>query len=211
MDTIIITVGRQFGSGGGEIAKKLAKELNISYYDKELLAVAAKDSGLCSEMFEKADEQGSDSLIYAFSTGFAHLGLCVPYNDALSNERLFQLQSDAIRKLAENESCVIIGRCSDYILRDMPNCLSFFIHGNLENRIERIVKRMNISETQAKELIAKTDKSRAAYYNYYTDKSWGVASSYDCSIDASVLGTDDTVMFLKDFIRRRNAKLSFNM
>jgi cytidylate kinase len=203
MDNIILSIGRQFGSGGSEIGKKLAKELNISYFDKELLAIAAQDSGLCTEIFEKADEQESSGFAYAFSLGFSPLGTYIPHNDVLSNEKLFLLQSDAIRNVAEKEPCVIIGRCSDYILRDNPNCLSFFIHNSNDNRVKHIMKRENVSAIRAKELMSKADKSRAAYYNYYTNKFWGVASSYNFSIDVSILGIDGTVSFLKDLVIRK--------
>ena len=155
---IILTIGRQFGSGGREVGQKLAKELGIGYYDKELMALAAKESGLSEEFFEKADEKASSGLAY---------GLFPPYADVLSNDRLFLYQSDTIRNLAEKGSCVIVGRCADYILRDNPDCLSFFIHNNKENRIQRIIESQNLTVEQAEELMLKTDKSRAAYYNYY--------------------------------------------
>lgn len=200
---IILTIGRQFGSGGREIGQKLAKALGIAYYDKELMAVAAKESGLCEEVFEKADERASSGLAYAFTMGYSYMGMFTPYTDILSNDGLFKLQSDAIRTLAERESCILVGRCADYILRDDPACLSFFIHSSMQTRIQRIVERQEVTVEHAKELINKTDKSRAAYYNYYTNKSWGAASSYNFSIDASVLGVDETVVFMKNFVERR--------
>jgi cytidylate kinase len=203
MDKIVLSIGRQYGSGGSEIGRNLANELNISYYDKELLAIAAQESGLCPEIFEKADEQESTGFSYAFSLGFSPLGMYIPYDDILSNEKLFLLQSETIRNLAEKESCVIIGRCSDYILRDNPDCLSVFIHSNLDSRVKHITERENVTETRAKEMITKADKSRAAYYNYYTNKSWGVASSYNFSIDVSILGTEGTISLLKDMIIRK--------
>lgn len=200
---IILTIGRQFGSGGREIGQKLSQALGISYYDKELMTVAAEESGLCKEFFEKADEQASSGLSYAFSMGFSYMGMFTPYTDILSNDGLFKFQSDAIRKLAEKESCVLVGRCADYILRDDPACLSLFIHDNMENRIHRILESMHLTVEQAKELLTKTDKSRASYYNYYTNKEWGVASSYNFSIDVSILGVDGTVDFIKDFVERK--------
>lgn len=200
---IILTIGRQFGSGGREIGQKLAESLGIGYYDKELMAVAAKDSGLCEEVFERADERASSGLAYAFTMGYSYMGMFTPYADILSNDRLFEFQSNAIRKLAATESCVLVGRCADYILRDDPACLSFFIHNTVENRVQRIVERQNVTVEEAKELMAKTDKSRAAYYNYYTNKVWGMAGSYNFSIDASVLGVDETVAFMKAFVERR--------
>lgn len=201
---IILTIGRQFGSGGRDIGKKLAEDLHISYYDKELMAVAAKESGLCEEVFRKADERASSSLSYAFTMGYSYMGMFTPYMDVLSNDRLFKLQSDAIVRLAEKESCVLVGRCADYILRDHPDCLSFFIHGSIESRVQRIVERQHITVEEARELMEKTDKSRAAYYNYYTNKVWGMASSYNFSIDSSILGVDETVEFIKAFIEKRN-------
>lgn len=202
---IILTIGRQFGSGGREVAKKLAEALGIAYYDKEMMAVAAKESGLSEEFFEKADERASSGLSYAFTVGFSYMGMFTPYTDILSNDGLFKFQSDAIRKLAEH-SCVLVGRCADYILRDDPACLSFFIHNTKENRIQRIIESQDLSVEQAKELMIKTDKSRAAYYNYYTNKEWGVASSYNFSIDVSVLGVDETVEFIKNFVERKMDK-----
>ena len=197
---IILTIGRQFGSGGREIGQRLAKELGIGYYDKELITVAARESGLCEDVFEKADERASSGLSYAFTMGYSSFmgGMFTPYNDILS-----KIQSDAIRKLAETESCVLVGRCADYILRDNPACLSFFIHSSVESRVQKTVERHGVTVEEAKNMMEKTDKSRAAYYNYYTNKTWGMASSYNFSIDVSVLGIDETVEFMKSFIERR--------
>lgn len=202
-DRIILTIGRQFGSGGREIGQKLAKALGIGYYDKELIAVAARESGLCTEVFEKADERASSRMAFAFTMGYPYVGMFMPYNDILSNDELFRIQSEAIRNLAAKESCVMVGRCADYILRDDPACISFFIHNRPEIRVQRIVESMNVSVEEAKNLMAKTDKGRASYYNYYTNKEWGVASSYNFSIDASVLGIDETVAFIKAFVEKR--------
>jgi len=205
---IIITIGRQFGSGGRVIGLKLAEALGISFYDKELIRLAAEESGLCTEIFEKADEKGAGNglLPQVFAMGMPFMGgIYTPYSDILSGEALFKIQSDAIRKLAESESCVIVGRCADYVLRDYDCCVSFFIHDKLENRIQRIAKRQPASAEQAREMIAKTDKSRAAYYNYYTNKTWGMSCSYHFSVDASVLGIDETVIVLKALIERKLA------
>ncbi|MCD8043773.1 MAG: cytidylate kinase-like family protein [Tannerellaceae bacterium] len=200
---IVLTIGRQFGSGGREIGRKLAGALNISYYDRELVSLAAKESGLCPEVFENADEKASDGLAYAFSVGLSYMGMYTPHADILSNEGLFKLQSDAIRMLAERESCVIVGRCADYILRDNPHCLSFFIHNNMEVRIQRVLEMKEMTIEQAKERITKTDKTRASYYNYFTNKVWGNSASYHLSIDASVLGIDGTVDYIKELVERK--------
>ena len=205
-DKIILTIGRQFGSGGREIGQKLSEALGIAYYDKELLSAAAKESGLCEEVFARADERASSGMSYAFSMGFSYMGILTPYNDILSNDELFRIQSDAIRNIAEKESCILVGRCADYILRDNPACISFFIHNTMKNRIQRLVEGLNITVEEAKEKISKIDKSRAAYYNYYTNKVWGMASSYNFSIDASVLGIDETVAFMKSFVEKKLEK-----
>ncbi|MDF9831553.1 cytidylate kinase [Parabacteroides sp. PF5-6] len=206
-NNMIITIGRQFGSGGREVGQKLAKALGIRYYDKEILRVAAQESGLSEDVFEKADEQTASGLSYALTTGYSYMGMYMPYTDFLSNDGLFQLQSDAIRKLAENESFILVGRCADYILREHPGLLSFFIHNTKENRIQRIMEYRNqeINEEQAKELMVKTDKSRAAYYNYYTNKTWGAACAYHYSLDVSVLGIDETVALIKEIVERRQS------
>lgn len=202
---VVITIGRQFGSGGRDVGQKLAKALGISYYDREILSVAAQESGLCEDVFAKADEKTASGLSYALSTGYSYMGMFMPYTDFLSNDGLFQLQSDAMRKLAEQESCIIVGRCADYILRDHPALMSFFIHNSRENRVQRIMNygEKVIREEQAKELMEKTDKSRAAYYNYYTNKTWGAACSYHFSIDVSLLGIDASVALMKEIVERR--------
>ena len=200
---IIITIGRQFGSGGRATGKLLAEKLEINYYDNELITLAAKESGLCPEIFEKADEKVSKGLVYAFSAGFSNLGIFTPSQDIMSNERLFQLQSDTIRNIAEKESAVIVGRCADYILRNNPDCIKIFIHANKEFRVKNIIQSQQISEEEAIEMINKADKSRAAYYNYYTDKVWGHASSYNLTVDSSLLGVEETVDFLLDYINRK--------
>ena len=204
-DRIILTIGRQFGSGGREIGKKLSAVLGIGYYDKELMVEAAKDSGLCQEAFERADERTANSLAYMFTMGGPYLSMFTPYVDILSNDQLFNLQSDTIRKLAERESCLLVGRCADYILRDDPACVSFFIHNSWANRIERVTRQLGVSVEEAQELMAKKDKSRAAYYNYYTNKTWGMAESYHFSIDVSVLGIDETVNMLRMLVEKRQA------
>lgn len=202
---IKITIGRQFGSGGYNVGHKLAELLGITFYDKELLVLAAKESGLNKSFFEKADERSTHGLSYAFSVGLPYMGMFTPYTDILSNEGLFKLQSDTIRNLAGKQSCVLVGRCADYILRDDPHCLSVFIHSPLALRVSQVMERYKLSKEEAEELITKTDKERAAYYNYYTNKKWGSALSYHLSIDASILGIEGTALYIKELIRRKYA------
>jgi cytidylate kinase len=203
MNQLIITIGRQFGSGGRSIGQQLAKRLNFAYYDKELLTEAAKTSGLCNEVFEHADER-TRGLAYAFPVGFANAD-CAAYTPAsniLSGEQLFLFQSNAIQYIADKgESCVLVGRCADYVLRDHPNLLSFFIHDNAETRIRTIVERDHLSAGAAREMVRKQDKSRAAYYKYYTDKEWGVASSYHFAINVSLLGIEGTVKLMEQIVK----------
>jgi cytidylate kinase len=194
----IITIGRQFGSRGKEIGQRLAERLGVECYDRRLITFASRESGLCPEFFERADEKNTGSLLHAFATGCAFGGF---YNsDFLSNEKLFQIQSDAIRKLADREACVLVGRCADYILRDKKCCVNIFVHAPLETRVTTVMERQSLSRAEAAELVRKMDKTRSNYYNYYTDKEWGVASSYHLSIDSSLLGVEKTVEFIQRFL-----------
>jgi cytidylate kinase len=205
MHKIIITIGRQFGSGGKIIGERLAREMGVACYDKELIQLAAQESGLGVELFERADEKGRARPARSFATGLSFLISCSPNEDILSNESLFKLQSDTIRMLAERESCVIIGRCSDYILRNHPGCFSIFVHDDYDKRIERLCELMDINASKAKDTMTKIDKSRAAYYNYYTGKNWGAASSYHFSVNVSRLGMEGTVEALMSLVDKKAA------
>lgn len=200
-DNFVINLGRQLGSGGKEIGEKLAKELNIAFYDKELINLASKESGLCREFFEKADEKASQTILGGlFGSRFPFLTEgAYPYNSYLSNDSLFKIQSDVIKQLAEKESCLFVGRCADYILRDHKRCFNVFISASPEARIERLVNKLNITPEDAEELIEKADKKRSSYYNYYSYKTWGAAATYHLCVDSSVLGIDGTVQLVKEF------------
>jgi cytidylate kinase len=196
-----VTVGRQLGSGGKQIGELLSQKLNIPCYDKELIQMASLESGLGKEFFEKADEQNTHSFFGNF-LGF-HSG-CMGDNlgNYLSNETLFKIQSDVIKELAEKESCIFVGRCADYILRDHLSCLTIFITANTEDRIRRISQNEHISEKEAAILIEQTDKKRAAYYNYYSNKEWGKATSYDLCVNSSVFGIDAVISLIETYIRK---------
>ncbi len=194
-----INIGRQLGSGGRQIGEQLANLFGISFYDKELIMLASKKSGLGKEFFELADERSRFSLfggMYGFPGSFGEEIICGNY---LSNEALFKIQSDVIRELAEQKSAVFVGRCADYILKDSPRCLNVFVCADLDIRIKRIAEINNISEKEAKEIILKTDKRRSGYYNYYTEKKWGRADSYHLCINSSVLGVDKTISYIQKF------------
>lgn len=187
----IITIGRQYGSAGRQIGRVLAEELGIKCYDKELLERAAKESGLCEELFENHDEKPTNSFLYSlvmdtYSFGYSSSG----FSDMPMNHKIFLAQFDAIKKLAGEGPCVMVGRCADYALADWNDCFSIFVHADLDWRINRIASKHGKTPKEAKEMITKTDKSRASYYNYYTNKKWGAARSYNLCIDSGKLGID---------------------
>ena len=197
----IYTIGREFGSGGREVGEKLAAKLGIKLYDKELLQQAAKDSGFCEEIFENHDEKPTNSFLYSLVmdtysvSGYS----AAPFLDMPLNHKVFLAQFATITKIAEKESCVIVGRCADYALSDNPDCINIFIHADLDVRIKNVSRNLNITENKARDIINKTDKQRASYYNYYTSKKWGDSKSYNLSLDAGKLGTDNCVEMILKF------------
>lgn len=197
----IYTIGREFGSGGREVGEKLAAKLGIKLYDKELLQQAAKDSGFCEEIFENHDEKPTNSFLYSLVmdtysvSGYS----AAPFLDMPLNHKVFLAQFETIKKIAEKESCVIVGRCADYALSDNPDCINVFIHADMDIRIKNVSKNLNITENKARDIINKTDKQRASYYNYYTSKKWGDSKSYNLSLDAGKLGTDNCVEMILKF------------
>ena len=192
----IITIGRQFGSGGREIGQKLSARLGIAFYDKELIRIASQQSGVKEEFFERVDEQKHFSLFPGI------LGLRTSLTDDffpnyyLSNESLFRIQSDVIRRLAGEGSCIFVGSCADYVLKEERNCLTLFISADMADRIKRIAVRHKLSESKAKDLIERTDKGRSSYYNYFSGKTWGAAESYHLCINSSLAGIDETVRLI---------------
>lgn len=203
---IVINIGRQFGSGGRIIGEKLSTLMNIQFFDKELILIASQESGLGKEFFENFDEKSSHSIFGGlFGLRGAFFDEMAP-NNFLNNETLFKIQSDVIRDLAEKQSCIFVGRCADYVLKDHPHCLNLFVSADIDDRIKRIAEKENLPENKAKELIEKTDKKRASYYNYYSNKVWGAASSYHLCINSSFLGIDESVDFIKEFAEKRFGK-----
>jgi len=198
-----ITIGRELGSGGREIGREIAVRLKISYYDKELLQIASRESGLGKEFFEEMDEKKSHSLFGGIFDLRNILAEGYYSNAFLTNETLFKIQSDVIRSLAETQSCLFLGRCADYVLKDLPECLNIYISANLSDRIKRISGLQQVTEGKAREIIEKCDKKRAAYYRFFSNKTWGAASSYHLSINSSVLGIRETTEFILDFAEKR--------
>lgn len=197
----VYTIGREFGSLGQAVGEKLAERLGIKFYDKELLQQAAKDSGFCEEIFENHDEKPTNSFLYSLvmDTYSAATYSAAPFLDMPLNHKVFLAQFDTIKKIAEQESCVIVGRCADYALANNPDVINIFVHADLDDRVKLISKRMDITENKAKDLIQKTDKQRASYYNYYTCKKWGDSRSYDLTLNTSKISVDDCVDMILDF------------
>ena len=190
----IITIGREYGSGGRQIGQEVAKYFGIKCYDKELLEHAANESGICKELFENHDERPTNSFLYSlvmdtYSFGYSSSG----FTDMPMNHKVFLAQFDAIKKLASEGPCVMVGRCADYALEDNPELLSVFIHADMDARIRRIARDFDLTDAKAKDMIRKTDKQRSSYYNYYTNKRWGDANSYQFCLDSSKLGIEGTV------------------
>ncbi len=190
----IITVGRQYGSGGRYVARLLAEKLEIPFYDKELLAEVSKDSGICKDLLEEHDEKNSRSFLFSMMSGTQPIGdSSSMYMDMPLNHRIFLAQFDTIRRIASEGPCVIVGRCADYVLRDQENVLNVFIKADREERIRRIVGIYGIDPLKAEERLKKADKQRAAYYNYYATGTWGDVNNYDLCIDTGALGISGAV------------------
>ena len=208
MGNHIYTIGREFGSMGQLIGERLAERLGIKCYDKELLQHAAKESGFCEEIFENHDEKPTNSFLYSLvmDTYSAGSYATAPFLDMPLNHKVFLAQFDTIKKLAEDQSCVIVGRCADYALANHPDCINIFVRADLDDRIKLISKRMDITENKAKDLILKNDKQRASYYNYYTSKKWGDSRSYDLVLNTSKLTVDDCVELILEFRKRMENK-----
>jgi cytidylate kinase len=195
---IIINIGRQFGGGGLGVAMELGKKLGIPVYDKELITKAAQDSGFSAELFVQSDEKRR---IFSLSSIFTSI-YTSPTENYMSDKGLFEIQCATIKKIAEQGSAVIVGRCSDYVLRELDCTLNVFLTSPLPERVARICERHNLAEDKAESLIIQKDKAREEYYNYYTFGNWGVASTYDLCIDSSKLGIEGTADFIIDFARK---------
>lgn len=197
----IITIGREYGSAGREIGYKVADYFGIKLYDKEMLARAAKESGICQELFETHDEKPTSSFLYSLVMDTYSLGYSAgSYADMPINHKVFLAQFDTIKKIASEGPCILVGRCADYALEDFDNVLSVFIHADMNARIRRIARIYDLTDAKAKERIVKTDKQRASYYNYYSNKKWSDADSYNICLDSSVLGIDGTAKAIERLV-----------
>ena len=201
-NSIIINVGRQLGSGGHDIGRMLALDFGAKYYDRELLNLAAKESGVSEKFFEQHDEKRG-FLKGLFNMQTSHFSGGSMYKTNFSQESLFQFQSDAIIKAAKEGSCVFVGRCADYVLRDFPNTVNVFVSASMEYRVSQIMNKQHLDEDSAMAFIEKRESERAEYYNYYTGKKWGHAASYDICIDSSVLGILESEKIIAAFIKKK--------
>lgn len=201
MDNIYVTIGRQFGSGGREIGHKVAQALDIPYYDKEILAVAARESGLSEEFLKSYDEKPTNSFLYSLVVG--QQSVLSGGRGATVEQLAAKAQRDAVLSVADKGSCVIVGRCADYILRDKPGLCRIFIMADQASRIARIIERDGVSEKEAEEKLRKMDKTRASYYSFHTDRVWGAAESYDLCVSSSLRGVDAAVDTILGYIRAK--------
>lgn len=198
---MVLTFARQFGSGGHEVAEKVAALLDIPFYDKELIGIAAKESGLSKDLFDSIDERPASSLLYSLVMGIqSGNGTYFKYGDGAKADHIFKTQSDVMRNLAQKQSCIMVGRCADYILRDLPNLVTVFVHAGIDFRCERIMERYDLTEKEALELINKTDKRRSSFYNFYTNRIWGSVENYNISIDTEKIGIDNTAKLIVDYV-----------
>ena len=195
---VIITIARQYGSGGREIGERVAELLGIPIYDKEIINSAAEKGNLNIEVIKNADESAANSLLYTLAMGSNVIGTTMHFGYKMPiNDKLFILQSEVIKEYAEQGSCVVIGRCSDHVLRDMEGVFRLFIYGDLEHRKERVAMRHpEIKSSQIIDVINKTDKRRSSYYNFYTGNKWGKYDNYDMAINSSTLGIEGTAQLI---------------
>ncbi len=190
----IITISRQFGSGGREIGAKLAKKLGIPFYDNELISRAAKESGFAEAAFENAEKKASNSLLYSLAMGMnAYGNQDIGFTHLSLDDQLYLAQSNVIRKVAEEGPCVIVGRCADYVLRDFNNVVNIFIWADLEARKKRAIEQYHLKENKAEEELVRTDRRRANYYNYHASEKWGKAENYHLALRSDYVGIDSTV------------------
>ncbi|MCI5705515.1 cytidylate kinase-like family protein [Candidatus Pseudoscillospira sp. SGI.172] len=199
MERTYITIGRQFGSGGREVGKKVAQALGIPYYDKELLAVAAKESGLSHQFLQAYDERPTNSFFYSLVMG--QQNLLVGAQNVTVEQLAAKAQRDAVQSVADKGSCVIVGRCADYLLRERGGLLRVFICADWDKRIDRVCRRDGLGQKEAEEKLRRMDKTRAAYYSFHTDRKWGAAETYDLCINSSRKGPDATADLILSFIR----------
>ncbi len=203
MGNYIVTIARQYGSGGREVGLKLAEISGYGYYDKDLITMAAQKSGLSSEALSTADEKAANSLLYTLALGSSMYHHGIDQMNMPINDRLFVLQSDIIKEVAaKDEGAIIVGRCADYVLSENPRLIRLFIYSEFDLRVENVMKKHDLSKSAAKDLIVKTDKRRSNYYSYYTGEKWGKIDRYDLAISTAKLGVDGTAEMIAEYLKK---------
>ncbi len=202
MSNFIVTIARQYGSGGREVGQKLAELTGYKFYDKDLITLAAQKSGLSQDALHHVDEKAANSLLYTLALGSSVYNHGVEHVNLPINDRLFVVQSEIIKELAANgEGAIVVGRCADYVLSGRKNLVRVYITSEFDARVKTVMKRHELSESQAKDLIVKTDKRRANYYSYYTGEKWGKADKYDLVIATDRVGVDGAARMIADYIK----------
>ena len=202
-NNIVITIARQYGSGGREVGELVAKNLGMEYHDKSLINLAAEKSGMNPEILKNADEKATPSFLYSIavgSIGMVPFSYGMPYDTPI-NDKLFLLQSQIIEEEAERTPIVFVGRCADFVLKDFEKVIRVFIYADLDKRAETVAKRKNISVGEAKSIVVKTDKKRANYYNYYTSYKWGRSENYDIMIDTTKIGIEGAAKLIEEYAK----------
>lgn len=206
MSEYVITISRGFGSGGKTIGKLLAQRLDIDYFDNDLIRLASEESGINIELFGKADEKVKASLFKKYNRSYGEKIISPDSAEFISDDNLFNYQAKIIRDLAQKENCILIGRCSDYILRDDPKAIRIFVCADEEFCVNKVVELYGLDPDDAKKKIDKIDKSRAAYYKYYTGNEWNDPLNYDLCVNTSKVGFDGAVDIIIDYLQRRTGK-----
>lgn len=201
MANTVITIARGFGSGGRTIGKLLAAKIDCDYYDNDLIKLASEESGINIELFGKADEKVKSGLFKRYNRSYGEYVLSPDSAEFVSDDNLFNYQAKIIRDLAAKKDCIIIGRCGDYILRNNPDVIRIFVYSDEETSVKRVVDLYGIKPEEAKKTIEKIDKSRAAYYKYYTDKNWYDVANYDLCINTSNISFETAVDIIMDYIK----------
>lgn len=204
--SLVITIGRQFGSGGRDVGEKIAEYFNIPFYDKELVEMAAQKSNISKEALKEVDEHATNSFLYSLASGnYSMRGINAPiYYEMPINDKLFIAQSEVIKELAKKGSCVIVGRCADYVLEDENvDLMNVFIYGSVDYRAKRVMEALNLTQSKARDRVMKTDKQRRTYYDYYTSKDWGVMSNYDVCVNAEKFGIDGAANLLINIVKNK--------
>jgi len=203
MGSYVVTIARQYGSGGRDVGNKLAELTGYKFYDKDLITMSAQKSGLSTEALNLADEKAANSLLYTLALGSSMYHHGIDHMNMPINDRLFVLQSDIIKEVASmDEGAIIVGRCADYVLAENPRLIRIFIYSDFDERVQNVMKKHELSQSAAKDLVIKTDKRRSNYYSYYTGEKWGKIDRYDLAVSTAKLGIEGTAEMIAEYLKR---------